>query len=129
MTNTLRTYRTLLGIAAVILIVTGALHATGLPSLSETLADSGLPADWTPVFKGLWLMFSIHLVIVAGLLIVLAVVPAGRAPLAVTAAMPIADTVLLLLTVGVFIGSIMTGMAAVFTVSALIAQPAEASKK
>ncbi len=129
MTTRLATYRAFLALAAVILLLTAAAHATGSTAVSEMLDDSGLPEEWKPVFKGLWLMFSIHLVIVAALLVVLAVFPAGRAPLAVAVAMPVADTILLLVTVGVFIGSIMTGSAAVAAVAALIAQPAGGSRE
>lgn len=69
-------------------------------------------------------MFSIHLILVAVLLVVLAWAPAGRVPLAAAAAFPIADTILLLAYVGIFIGSILTGLASVLLVAALIAQPA-----
>jgi hypothetical protein len=122
-------YRVLLGVAAAILLATGVLHAMGLSMVAQTLSESGLDADWVPVFKGLWLMFSIHLFIGAALLVVLAVLPAGRLPLAVLVALPVADTILLLMTVGVFIGSIMTGSAAVVAIVALIAYPVDASNK
>ncbi len=126
---TLEMYRVLLGVAAAILVVTGVLHTTGPSMVARTLHESALAADWVAVFKGLWLMFSVHLVIGAALLIVLAVFPAGRALLAVVVALPVADTVLLLMNVGVFIGSIMTGSAAVVAIVALIAYPVEANRK
>lgn len=120
----MRLYRTLLGVAAAILLATASLHATGLADVGETLARSGVSAEWRAIFRGLWLMFAIHLAIVAVLLVVLARAPSGRAVLAVVAAVPIADTVLLLTVVGVFVGSIMTGLAAAFCVAALIVLPA-----
>lgn len=116
-------YRMLLSGAAAILLATAGLHATGLDQVSERLARSELSADWVAIFEGLWLMFSIHLALVAVLLVALAVRPAGRAVLAVAAAVPIADTVLLLAVVGPFIGSILTGAAALLCLAALIRLP------
>ena len=121
--SAIKLYRALLGVAAAILVGTAGLHATGLSGVTATLAQSDVPADWQPVFAGLWLMFSIHLVIVACLLAVLAAVPPGRAVLAMVAVLPIADTVLLLTMVGVFVGSIMTALAAALCLAAIVTLP------
>ncbi len=108
------TSRWMLGAAGVVLLGTSAMHTLGYSPLSAQFADSGIQPLWLAAVKGLWLVFSLHLVILGALLLAVAVKPeqAGRGILALAGLFPAGDTVMLLLFVGIFPGSIALGLAA-----------------
>jgi hypothetical protein len=109
------TSRFALGAAGIIMVVTAGLHAVGYIPLTRELAGSNLGSFWLAGVKGLWLVFSMHLVIVGVLFIAAAIAPwvAGRLVLSIAGLVPAGDTLMLLAFVGVFIGTIFLGVAAV----------------
>jgi len=106
--------RSALAAAGIIMVLTAGLHAVGYVPLTRQLAASNLEAFWLAGVKGLWLVFSLHLTIVGALLIAAAIAPrlAGRVVLSIAGLVPAGDTVMLLAFVGVFVGTISLGIAA-----------------
>jgi len=108
------TSRSALAAAGIIMVLTAGLHAVGYVPLTRQLAASNLESFWLAGVKGLWLVFSLHLTIVGALFIAAAIAPrlAGRVVLSIAGLVPAGDTVMLLAFVGVFIGTISLGIAA-----------------
>ncbi|HSA55587.1 MAG TPA: hypothetical protein VLE53_07770, partial [Gemmatimonadaceae bacterium] len=69
-------WRGLLVAAALILSGTAILHASGYPLLTEALREAGLARVWVGAVQGLWVMFAVHLVLIAGYLLAGALRPA-----------------------------------------------------
>lgn len=97
------------------MLVTAGIHALGYRPVTAQLATSGLDAVWQSGIKGLWLIFSLHLVIVGALFLVASVRPAkvSKAVLVIAGLVPAGDTVMLYRFVGVFIGTVVLAIAAV----------------
>ena len=115
MKNSTVTSRSALGAAGIIMVITAGLHALGYGPLTRELSGSNLGSFWLAGVKGLWLVFSMHLVVVGALFIAAAIAPkvAGRVVLSIAGLVPAGDTLMLLAFVGVFIGTIFLGVAAV----------------
>jgi len=103
-----------LGAAGILMVLTAGFHAIGYVSLRRQLAASNLESFWLAGVKGLWLVFSLHLFIVGALFIAAAIAPpvVGRVVLIIAGLVPAGDTVMLLAFVGVFVGTISLGIAA-----------------
>lgn len=108
--------------AAVVLVATAALHATGYRPLVAQLAASAIQPAWLAGVKGLWLVFSCHLVLLATALIVVALRPAGAAPLllVVLALIPAVDTLTLLWFVGIFPGTVALALVTVLMLAGAV---------
>ncbi len=106
--------RWMVGAAGVILIGTSAMHAAGYRPLLSQLEGCSIDPGWLEGVKGLWLVFSLHLLIVGALFLAAAARPAwaGRGILAIAGLIPVGDTVLLLVCVGIFPGTLALGLAA-----------------
>ena len=115
MKNSTVTSRSALGAAGIIMVITAGLHALGYGPLTRELSGSNLGSFWLAGVKGLWLVFSMHLVVVGTLFIAAAIAPkvAGRVVLSIAGLVPAGDTLMLLAFVGVFIGTVLLGLAAV----------------
>jgi len=91
--------------AGFVLLATAALHATGYPSVSSAIVASGAKTFLVAAVRALWLMFSVHLVVLGIVLVLASGVPgAGRVVLA-CAVIPAADTALLFRFAGLFVGT------------------------
>ena len=91
--------------AGILLVATAAVHAAGYPSVSSTILASGLDPSLVAPVRALWLMFSVHLVILAIVVIVARSVSGARRIVLACALIPAADTALLLRFVGLFVGT------------------------
>lgn len=111
-----RVSRWLIGVAAVLLVATAAVHAAGYPSVSATILASGLDPSLVAAVKALWLMFSVHLVLLAVVVTLAASVSGGRRIVLACALIPAADTAVLLRFVGWFVGSFSLAAATVLLV-------------
>jgi len=96
------------------MVLTAGLHAVSYVPLTRQLAASNRESFWLAGVKGLWLVFSLDLTIVGALLIAAAIAPrlAGKVVLSIAGLVPAGDTVVLLAFVGVFVGTISLGIAA-----------------
>ena len=113
-------WRGLLVAAALILAGTAILHGSGYPVLSDALRDSGLARLWVGALQGLWIMFAVHLLLIAGYLLAGALRPVlvqDRA-LFVCGLLLAADTGLLGGFMGLFAGTLLVGIAAVAVIVA-----------
>lgn len=115
-----------LGAAGIIMVGTAGLHAIGYRPLAQQLAASNIHEAWAAGVRGLWLIFSLHLVILGGLLMTAAVTPTGvsRKVLVIVGLLPAADTVMLFSFVGVFVGTILLSVAALLVYLGVALRPA-----
>ncbi len=104
-----------------ILIITALLHGAGYTSVLQAMYKAGMQQEWAAGIQALWLIFSVHLLIVAAIFMVAAARPAmvDSRILAVCGLIPAIDTVLLLNSVGVFVGSLLLGLAALVVYAVL----------
>lgn len=107
------------------MIVTAGLHGLGYRPLAEQLATSNLPAAWSGGVRGLWLVFSLHLVIVGVLFLLAGIRPGrvGKTALLVAGLVPVGDTVVLLSFVGVFVGTVALALAALLLYAGVALRP------
>lgn len=104
--------------AAVVLVATAALHASGYGVVSRTIGGSGVSPAFATALRALWLMYAFHLVIVAVVAILASGATADRRILLACALVPAADAAILLRFVGLFVGSSSLAAAAVLLVAA-----------
>jgi hypothetical protein len=103
-----------IGAAGVILVGTACLHAIGYRPLIEQLVASRIHPPWLAGVKGLWLVFSFHLIILGALFLAAAIRPSwvAKPVLLIAGLVPATDTVVLFAFVGVFVGTVLLGLAA-----------------
>jgi len=121
--------KVLLLLASVTLITTSALHALGYAPISKVLAESNLPGPWAGGVRGLWVEFSMHLIVIATLLVVAAARPlSGARVVVLVCGLALAvDAVVLGVFVGLFVGGVMLGVASLLTLAAWVSyQPSDA---
>jgi hypothetical protein len=111
-----------LPLASVTLIATSALHALGYAPISKLLAESSLPGAWAGGVRGLWVEFSMHLIVLAALLLVAAArpLPAMRVVVLVCGLALAVDTVVLGVFVGIFVGTVALGAASLLTLASWV---------
>jgi len=102
------------GSAGVVMIVTAGFHAAGYRPLVEQLAASNIQAAWLAGVKGLWLVFSLHLVIVGSLFLLAGIRPGcvGKTVLLIAGLVPVGDAIVLFSFVGIFVGTVALALAA-----------------
>ena len=117
------------GSAGVVMIITAGLHGLGYRPLAAQLAGSNMQAMWSGGIKGLWLIFSLHLVIVGGIFLLAGIRPTsvGKTILLIAVLVPVGDTIVLLIFVGVFVGTVALGLAALLLYAGVALRPAVAS--
>ena len=98
--------RWLIAAGSTVLFLTALLHGSGYVQISSALEQSALKPFLIGGFKGLWLVFSIHLVVLSAVFIVASWTPKGRRLVLLCTLIPALDTVVLFHFVGVFIGTI-----------------------
>ncbi len=118
--------RWMVGAAGVLLLGTSGMHALGYSPLSAQLAGSGIQPAWLGGVKGLWLVFSLHLVILGAIFLAVAVRPvsASRGILALAGLFPAGDTIVLLVFVGIFPGTLALGLAALLLYAGVLLRQA-----
>lgn len=107
--------------AAVILFVTALLHGSGFFQVGELLAETTIPEPWREGIRAVWVVYSVHLVLLAAILAYAAIRRhAIAAPLLMLCGLfPALDAVLLLLYVGGFVGNGLLALAAVLVFGAV----------
>jgi hypothetical protein len=121
--------KVLLLLASVTLITTSALHALGYAPISKMLAGSNLPGPWAGGVRGLWVEFSIHLIVIAALLVVASAQPlSGTRVVVLVCGLALAvDAVVLGVFVGLFVGTVMLGVASLLTLASWVSyRPSDA---
>ncbi len=73
--SAIRSRRWLLGVGTLVLLATAGLNALGYGQVSARVAASGMETAWSAGLKALWLIFSLHLAVVASLILVGSVRP------------------------------------------------------
>jgi len=117
--------RALVRVAAVILVATAALHASGSAGVNRALSRSDLSPMLVRGFQGLWLQFSVHLVLVALVLWLVTRGAPSRVVVLGCGLIPLADTVQVWSIAGIFPGTIMLAAAAALVLAggALLREP------
>jgi hypothetical protein len=113
-------WRGLLLAAALILAGTAMLHALKYPFVSQALRESQLSTDWTPILDGLWLLFAVHLGVIAIFLAVAALRAqmASDSGLLVCALILATGTAVLGAFMGMFADTVLVGVATVLVIVA-----------
>lgn len=124
----MKTARSLVALGAIVLLATAIIHATGYRELAKAIQASGVAPVLVSALKGLWLMLSIHLVVLGALLIVATTVAGGRRIIFMAGLIPLADTVLLFHFAGIFVGTIALGLATIFIFSGGLLWPESAPR-
>jgi hypothetical protein len=109
--------RWLIVAGSVVLFLTALLHGSGYLQVSRVLETSDMKPFLTGGFKALWLMFSIHVLVLGAVFIAASRSPKGRGLVLLCTLIPACDTILLFHFVGVFIGTIALAVATLLFLS------------
>ncbi len=121
--------RWLIVAGSVVLFLTALLHGFGYLQVSRVLETSDMKPFLTGGFKALWLMFSIHVLILGAAFIAASRIPEGRGLVLLCTLIPACDTTLLFHFVGVFIGTIALALATLlFLAGGLLLPQGEATR-
>jgi hypothetical protein len=124
-------WRGLLLAAGLILAGTAILQASAYPLLARALQESALAEAWVSALQGLWVMFAVHLAVIAIYLMAGAVrahLIEDRA-LFVCAVLLATNTGLLGGLMGLFAGTLMVGIAAVAVIVARLIRQREPERR
>ncbi|MEW6207101.1 MAG: hypothetical protein AB1631_01955 [Acidobacteriota bacterium] len=102
--------------ASVMLLATALFHGSGYGGVARSIEASDVKPFLISAVKGLWLMFSIHLIVVSFALVAVSRSLQAKRFVLLCALFPIADTVILLIFAGVFAGTIMMAVAALLLI-------------
>ena len=105
MGGVVRIARWLILAGSVVLFLTALLHGSGYVRISGMLGKSGMIPFVTGGLTALWLMFSVHLVVLSAVFIAASLAPNGKRLVLLCTLIPACDTILLFHFVGVFIGT------------------------
>ena len=103
--------RWLIVAGGLVLFLTALLHGSGYAEISRVVEKSDMKLFLIDVFKALWLMFSIHLLVLSAIFIVASQTPKSRRLVLLCTLIPAFDTMLLFHFVGVFIGTVALAVA------------------
>jgi len=106
-----RIARWLIVAGSLVLFLTALLHGSGYAEISRVVEKSDMKPFLIGGFKALWLMFSIHLLVLSAIFIVTSQTPKGRRLVLLCTLIPAFDTMLLFHFVGVFIGTVALAVA------------------
>jgi hypothetical protein len=92
-----------------IVMATALFHTSGYPEVTRAIDRAELPQFLASGFKGLWLMFSVNLLLLAGFALFQAIrlTPASRLVLLLCGTVLMANTFLLFVYAGAFVGAFM----------------------
>jgi hypothetical protein len=117
--NSLISWRGLLLAAGLILAGSAILHVIAYPNLGSAVRSAHLET-WAPVLTGLWMMFALHLTLIAGFIVAAAVRPslASDSSLFLCALLLAGDTALLGGFLGLFPGTVLVGISTALVIIA-----------
>lgn len=109
-------------IGALIVAATALFHLTGYDDVGALLTRASVGPFMRNGLQGLWLMFSIHLIVlaIAATAVVVRPTSASRPVLIVVTALLLADVLILMSFVGAFAGTIMLASGTVLVASGII---------
>jgi hypothetical protein len=115
LTGSAKAWRWAVGTAGVVMVITAGLHALGFRPVSAQLAASTILPELQGAIQGLWLVFSLHMLIIGGLFLVAGIRPSSvsKTVLAVAGLVPLGDTVVLYSFVGPFVGTVALAVSAI----------------
>jgi len=120
--------RWLIVAGSLVLFLTALLHGSGYAEISRAVEKSDMKSFLIDVFKALWLMFSIHLLVLSAIFIVASQTPKGRRLVLLCTLIPAFDTMLLFHFLGVFIGTVALAVATLlFLVGGFLLPESEAA--
>jgi hypothetical protein len=107
------------------LALAAVLHAGGYGEVSRRLAASGLDAAWSAGLRAAWMAFTLQLLALVALLVTACVRPTsvGRSALFWCGLLPFADSVVLLVLVGLFPLTALLAFAALAVFGAIFTRP------
>src|SRR5208337_2081840 len=124
-----KTARWLIVAGSAVLFLTALLHGSGYLQVSHVLETSDMKPFLTGGVKALWLMFSIHLLVLGAVFIAASRIPKGRGLVLLCTLIPACDTILLFHFVGAFIGTIALAVATLlFLAGGLLLPHGEAAR-
>jgi len=104
--------RWLILLAAVVLFLAGLAHTLGYKFVAPMLVKSNLPANITEAIKGVWLIYSAHLILLSVIIVWISRLPGTRSLVLFLALFPISDAIFMYRFVGPFLGLYMVSTAA-----------------
>jgi len=124
-----KTARWLIVAGSAVLFLTALLHGSGYLQISRVVEKSDMKPFLTGGVKALWLMFSIHLLVLGAVFIAASRIPKGRGLVLLCTLIPACDTILLFHFVGAFIGTIALAVATLlFLAGGLLLPHGEAAR-
>jgi hypothetical protein len=114
--------RWLAGAGSAILMITAVLHTSGYSEVAHAVGTAQLSPMLAGVFKGAWILFSVYMILPAVVMLPFAFRsrPSSRGVVGVCAAFLAAMDIVLIIFVGVFIGSILLSVATVLILAAAV---------
>lgn len=112
--------RMMLGGAALILVVTAVMHGSSFFKVDALIAQPAIPDPWRDDVRALWLVYSVHLVLVAAILAYAALHPRAipGTLLVLCGLFPAVDALLLVVFIGGVYGNVLLGLASVLVFGA-----------
>jgi hypothetical protein len=104
--------RWLILLAGIVTFLTGLAHTLGYKFVTAALVNSNLPANIVAAIKGVWLIYTAHLILLSVVIVWVSRLPASRSLLMFLALFPLSDAVFMYHFVGPFIGLYMVLTAA-----------------
>jgi hypothetical protein len=108
----MKTARWLILLAAIVLFLAGLTHTLGYKFVAPVLVKSNLPANVTEALKGIWLIYSAHLILSSAVIVWISRLSGIRSLVLFLALFPVSDAVFMYHFVGPFIGLYMVSTAA-----------------
>ena len=104
--------RWLVLLAGIVTLLAGLAHTLGYKFVAPLLTNSNLPANIVDAIKGVWLIYSAHLILLSVVIAWINRLPGTRLLLLFLAMFPISDAMFMYHFVGPFIGLYMISTAA-----------------
>jgi uncharacterized membrane protein YhaH (DUF805 family) len=113
--------RMMLGGAALVLLAVALLHASGYSNMTNLISQPAIPNPWREGIRGVWVAYSLHLLLIAAMLIHAALRPRALSGpvLMLCAAFPVVDALLFTTFVGGFFFNALLGLASVLVFGAV----------
>jgi hypothetical protein len=108
----MKSARWLILLSAIVLFLAGLTHTLGYKFVSPVLVKSNLPENIVNAMKGVWLIYSAHLILLSVVIAWINQLPGTRPLLLFLALFPISDAMFMYHFVGPFIGLYMISTAA-----------------
>jgi len=99
-------------LAGIITFLAGLAHTLGYKIVTPMLLKSNLPGNIVDAIRGVWLIYSAHLILLSVVIVWVSRMPGTRSLLMFLALFPISDAVFMYHFVGPFIGLYMVSTAA-----------------